>query len=127
MFKRLVILAQVCLVYNVFLLASVVLNLNWARSRAAGGQYESFPLWLKIIDGVLLLVMIFFYAILENHKIQPMSGNGPLVASIIGYLFVFSTTLQLISRSPNERWNAIPAGILAITFLLLAKRDRKAH
>jgi hypothetical protein len=53
-----------------------------------------------------------------------MSGKGPFIARLIGYNFIVSTFFQLISRSPDERWNAIPAIILAITFILIAKREQ---
>jgi uncharacterized membrane protein YkvI len=39
------------------------------------------------------------------------------VAKWLGFIFIVSTFTQLISRSADERWNAIPAAIIAFAFL----------
>lgn len=103
---------------------SVVFNLDWVRTRAAGGQYESFPIGIRIAYVFITLLMLFLMAMLWSHRVDPLQKRGPLVAKIIGYQFLVSTFFQLISRSPDERWNAIPALILTYVFLQLAKRDK---
>ena len=47
-FKR-IWLAQLALVYNLMILFSVVLNLSWVETRAAGGQYTDFPISIRIL------------------------------------------------------------------------------
>ena len=121
-FRWLVVLGELALLYNVLLVGSVVLNLDWVRTRAAGGQFENFPIGIRIAYFFTTLMMLFFMAMLWNHRVNPLQKRGPLIAKIIGYQFLVSTFFQLISRSPNERWNAVPALILAYVFSQLAKR-----
>jgi uncharacterized membrane protein len=52
-----------------------------------------------------------------------MDEKGPVVTRIIGYTFFISMFFQIASRSMDERWNAIPAGILAVTFIALSRRE----
>jgi hypothetical protein len=106
------------------LVGSVVLNLDWVRSRAAGGQFENFSIGIRIAYFFTTLLMLFFMAMLWNHRVNPLQKRGPLVAKLIGYQFLVSTFFQLISRSSHERWNAVPALILTYVFLQLAKRDK---
>jgi hypothetical protein len=122
--KYLIPLSLLSLAYNIVILFSVVLNLDWVRTRAAGGQYETFPYSLRFIYFVMTLFMFFLALLLWNHKEAPMDPSGPRTARIIGYTFFISTIFQLISRSADERWNAIPALILAVTFILLSRREK---
>jgi hypothetical protein len=122
--KVLIPLSLFSLVYNAMILFSVVLNLDWVRTRAAGGQFKSFPIGVRFVDFLMGVFMIFLFGLLWNHRIKPMDEKGPMVARIIGYTFFVSTFFQLISRSTDERWNAIPALILAVTFVLLSRREQ---
>ena len=122
--KILIPLSLISLVYNVILLFSVVLNLDWVRTRAAGGQFKSFPIGIRVVDFVMGVFMIFLFGLLWNHRNKPMDEKGPMVTRIIGYTFFVSTFFQLISRSADERWNAIPALILAVTFIAISRREK---
>jgi hypothetical protein len=122
--KFLIPLSILSLIYNIIILGSVVLNLGWVRTRAAGGQFKTFPIGIRFLDFIMAIFMVFLIGLLWNHRVNKMSGKGPFIARLIGYNFIVSTFFQLISRSPDERWNAIPAIILAITFILIAKREQ---
>ena len=126
--KRLLLLisfAEVSLLYNCALLLSVTLNLAWAKPRAAGGQFETFPIGIRIIYLGMFVGMIFLMFFLWRHRIHPLDSVGVQLSRIVGYVFSASTLVQLISRSSQERFNALPAAVIALTFLLLAARDRK--
>ena len=122
--KYLIPLSLLSLLYNSIILISVVFNMDWVRTRAAGGQYETFPYLLRFIYFIMTIFMIFLALLLWNHRDAHMDPNGPRTARIIGYTFFISTFFQLASRSANEKWNAIPALILAITFILLSRREK---
>ena len=66
-------------------------------------------------------VLIFYLRNLVNVSVSPQDLK---FARYLGWLFVVSTILQLISRSSAEQWNAIPASIIALTFLLLARGSK---
>ena len=122
--RILIPLSLISLLYNFAILVSVTLNLDWVRTRAAGGQFKDFPLGIRALDLIIALFMLFLMALLWNHKDKPMDSKGPMITRLIGYTFFISAFLQTISRSTNERWNAIPALILAITFLAISKREQ---
>ena len=122
--KVLIPLSLISLLYNAVLLISVTLNYDWVRTRAAGGQYETFPIGIRFVDFLMGIFMLFLIAMLWNRREKPMDEKGPMVTRIIGYTFFVSTFFQLASRSSDERWNAIPALILAITFILISRREK---
>lgn len=116
--------AQLALIYNVIILLGVVSNQSWAHPRAAGGQYTDFPVMIRIIYFFMAIgtaVLIFYLRNLVNISVSPQDLK---FARYLGWLFIVSTILQLISRSPQEQWNGIPAAIIAMTFILIARRGQ---
>ena len=122
--KLLIPLSILSLAYNFAILISVTLNFDWVRTRAAGGQYKDFPIGIRIIYLSMAFIMIFLIGMIWNHRENPMNAKGPITTRVLGFIFVLSSVAQLISRSTSERWNAIPALIIAFTFTLLSKRER---
>lgn len=91
--------------WSLFIVSLVVLNIEWALPRAAGGQFEAFPTWLRLLyigNLTLLSLQIFAYA---KRQIRMMR--------FFFWLSSLSAVVNAISRSPLERWNALPAGITA--------------
>jgi hypothetical protein len=121
--KYLIPLSILSLIFNAAILFSVTLNLDWVRTRAAGGQYKNFPIGIRFVDFLMGIFMLFLIAMLWNYREKPMDEKGPVVTRIIGYTFFISMFFQIASRSMDERWNAIPAGILAVTFIALSRRE----
>ena len=122
--KYLIPLSLISLIYNIVILLSVTLNLDWVRTRAAGGQYKDFPIGVRFVDLLMAIFMVFLIGMLWNHREKPMDEKGPTVTRVIGYTFFISVFFQIASRSMDERWNAIPAGILAVTFILISRREQ---
>lgn len=118
-------LTFLALTYNSAILISVVLNLDWAKTRAAGGQFETFPIGIRFIYLGMFIGMLFLITFLWQHRKRALDAAGVRLSRIIGYVFIASTIVQLISRSPQERTNALPASIISLTFFLLAGRDRR--
>jgi len=115
----LTLLAQLALLYNAALLISVALNLDWAKTRAAGGQFDSFPIALRILYLGMALGMVLLMRFLWRYRHTSLTHSAARLSRLIGYLFALSTVMQLISRSPAERFNAI-----SLAFFLLYRRDR---
>ncbi len=122
--KVLIPLSLISLIYNIVILLSVTLNLDWVRTRAAGGQYTTFPIGVRFVDFLMAIFMVFLVGMLWKHRELPMDEKGPTVTRVIGYTFFISMFFQIASRSMDERWNAIPAGILAVTFILISRREQ---
>ena len=117
------LLAQLSLVVNVAILFSVTLNLDWVRTRAAGGQFDEFPVVIRVV--YLLMAFGMLYLLRFLHLLSRSEGTSAIrqlkAARWLGILFLLSTFTQLISRSTDERWNAIPAAIIAVAFLKYSK------
>jgi len=95
--------------WSLFIVSLVVLNVEWALPRAAGGQFEAFPIWLRVLyvgNVVLLTLQTFAYA-----------KRSPRMMQFFFWLSVISAAVNLLSRSPLERWNALSASIMAVALL----------
>ncbi|MGA1159234.1 MAG: hypothetical protein ACO3UT_05450 [Candidatus Nanopelagicaceae bacterium] len=114
--------AQLALFYNLIILFSVVLNLSWVETRAAGGQYTDFPLSIRILYLFMSIGTSILIIYLRKLTSERVTSQDIKFARYLGWLFFVSTILQLISRSPDEQWNAIPAAVIATTFLLISRR-----
>lgn len=124
--KSLFYLAELSLVANFIILFSVSLNLDWVHTRAAGGQFDDFPIAIRVIYLVMAIATLFlmrFLVRLERAEVSERGGKG---AKWLGILFVLSTFTQLISRSADERFNAIPAAIIAFAFLRASRSLKQA-
>ena len=105
-------LVGISLFWNLFLVAGVVLNQNYALKRAAGGQFETFPLEIRIIYCFTFALVVYqTFLLFINKTPQPR-----WVYTALLYLSLLSSTLNGISQSNLERWNAIPAALISFAF-----------
>ncbi|MFM8897807.1 MAG: hypothetical protein ACKOFL_03085 [Actinomycetota bacterium] len=120
--NMLIFAAELSLTYNIILLLSVTMNYDWVRTRAAGGGFDSFPTSIRIAYFFMAAFMgaLMFWLWDKRNGINTIRGYR--FATTLAVLFSISTVMQLISRSSDERWNAIPAAILAITFWVLRNK-----
>ena len=118
----LILAAELSLTYNIILLFSVSLNYDWVRTRAAGGGFDSFPMIIRVTYFFMAAFMgvLMFWLWDKRNGINTIRGYR--FATVLAVLFSISTLMQLISQSSDERWNAIPAAILAITFCVLRNK-----
>ena len=124
-FKVLVWAAELSLFYNIVILISVALNLDWVRTRAAGGQFETFPGTVRWLYFMMTLTMLYLMPLLWTNREKILPAKDAKLARLISYAFFVSTLFQIFSKSIDERWNAIPALIIAFAFLRLAKNTVK--
>ena len=101
--------------WSLYLVIGVVLDADYALTRAAGGQFDSFPMYLRFLYLINLAVIVWqvavFLRLVQNKVVKP---NWTLrVFVIVGAL---GTLANGISRSANERWNVIPLLITTLTF-----------
>ena len=66
--RILIPLSLISLFYNIVILTSVTLNLNWVRTRAAGGQLKEFPIGVRFLDLLMVVFMVFLIGMLWNHR-----------------------------------------------------------
>lgn len=108
--------------WNLYLVGGVMLGASYALDRAAGGQFDVFPTYIRIIyilNFALILYQVIIYTRLSTGAmIKPRwIVKAFVIAGIIGIL------LNAISRSPLERWNVIPAAIITFAFYRASRRS----
>ena len=104
-------LLAISLAWNIYLVVGVILNQSYALTRAAGGKYETFPIGIRFAYLVTLAIVIYQVAILFTKVIRPS-----WIYKTLFFLGFASVLVNSISRSSNERWNAIPAAVIAYGF-----------
>lgn len=104
--------------WNLYLVIGVIANQNYAVTRAAGGQFDSFPAGIRVAYLLNLAIVIYQALILLWDLKHPR-----LVTRILFILGSLSVLVNAFSQSPAERWNAIPAGLIAYAFY----RKLRAH
>ena len=101
--------------WSLYLVIGVVLDADYASTRAAGGQFDSFPMYLRFLYLINLAVIVWqvsvFLRLVQNKVVKPDWTLRVFV--IVGAL---GTLANGISRSANERWNVIPLFITTLTF-----------
>ena len=109
--------------WNLALVVGVVLNAGYALPRAAGGQFESFPMGIRLLyisTTFVVLYQIYVYLqIMQNKSVKPV-----WVPKAFAYLGLVSVFMNAISRSTQEQINVIPASIIAVAFLIASKQVR---
>jgi hypothetical protein len=110
--------------WNLFLLVGVVLNLDFAETRASGGQFNDFPVALRVV--YLFQAVVVGYQVWIFKKIFHSESIKlkwlPKFFFIVGIIGIF---LNAASRSSDERWNVIPALVITWAFWYFGvKRDK---
>ena len=104
-------LLAISLAWNIYLVAGVILNQSYALTRAAGGQYSTFPTGIRIAYLLTFAILIYQILIFFTQVKRPS-----WIYKVFFFLGIISTLMNAISRSSNERWNAIPAALIAYGF-----------
>jgi len=113
----------IALLWNLYLVIGATLNVSSLMTRVAGGGYDSLPIGLRFAYGIQTLVVIFeliFIVMLYQHT-GAWSKNSYLLSRIFLILATISAFVNFASNSPDEKWNAIAAAIIAYGFFSLAE------
>jgi hypothetical protein len=120
--KKLVLIASLLsLAWNSYLTVGVALNATYLAPRVAGGQLHSFSGALRFTYGVQAGVVIFQFIFLSQlfQRSGVWSNSSYLLARIFLILSGLNAVVNLVSRNPLERWNAIPAFVIAYGYVVL--------
>lgn len=109
--------------WNLMLVLGVVLNMDYALPRAAGGEFESFPISIRILyvstTFVVLYQLFVYLQLMQNKAVNPV-----WVPKAFAYLGLASVFVNAISRSTQEQINVIPAAIISVAFFAASKQVR---
>ena len=112
--------------WNAFLLIGVVLNLGFVHTRAAGGQFTDFPISIRVVYVLQLVLVVYQVWIFKQiFQTEPIRLKWlPRFFVIVGILGILVNTA---SRSSNERWNVIPAAIITWAFWYYGVKKEKSN
>jgi hypothetical protein len=110
--------------WNIFLLVGVVLNVDFVRTRAAGGQFTDFPAVIRVVYLFQLALVLYQAWIFKQiFYCKPIRMIWlPKAFVILGFIGIL---LNATSRSSNERWNVIPAVIITWAFWYYGVKKQK--
>lgn len=125
-FRKVVfVVVELCLLWSVVLTGLAGLGNSWVLDRVAGGTYagESMPAGMRVI----YLLSALLSAAVMLIVLRIFSGGAGKFLRALGWVavavFALSTLANAMSSSGPERWNALPAALVALgTAYLLRTR-----
>jgi len=110
--------------WNLSLVGGVILGASYALDRAAGGQFEVFPPYIRIVY-VLIFMLIVFQLEIFRRSLYGRSTKPEWIIKAFVVIGVLGILANAASPSSNERWNVIPAFFITIAFYRMLKSEAK--
>lgn len=110
--------------WNLSLVGGVILGASYALDRAAGGQFEVFPPYIRIVY-VLIFMLIVFQLEIFRRSLYGRSTKPEWIIKAFVVIGVLGILANAASPSSNERWNVIPAFFITIAFYRMLKPNLK--
>ncbi|MEY4411995.1 MAG: hypothetical protein RL560_254 [Actinomycetota bacterium] len=110
--------------WNLSLVGGVILGASYALDRAAGGQFEVFPPYIRIVY-VLIFMLIVFQLEIFRRSLYGRSTQPEWIIKAFVVIGVLGILANAASPSSNERWNVIPAFFITIAFYRMLKPNLK--
>ena len=110
--------------WNLYLVGGVMLGASYALDRAAGGQFEVFPTYLRILY-ILNFALVVYQVVVFTRFSYGLAIKPKWIVKAFVILGALGILANAASRSANERWNVIPAFIITFAFYRILKSDIK--
>ena len=110
--------------WNLSLVGGVILGASYALDRAAGGQFEVFPPYIRIVY-VLIFMLIVFQLEIFRRSLYGRSTQPEWIIKAFVIIGVLGILANAASPSSDERWNVIPAFFITIAFYRMLKPNLK--
>ncbi|MEI6648142.1 MAG: hypothetical protein WCO08_00735 [Actinomycetes bacterium] len=117
------VLLSIATAWNIVLSIFAIANSHWVLTHVAGGQFHSLPATMRGYYVILLIasiVEIWFANKLRLAK-GPWSMRTARICTSLTLAYGLSTLVNAASRSPQERYNAPFALIVAYGFFVLGR------
>ena len=108
--------------WNLYLVGGVILGASFALDRAAGGQFEVFPTYIRVIY-ILNFALIVYQVMIFGRYEYGLAIKPKWIVKAFVILGVLGILANAASRSVDERWNVIPAIIIIFAFYRILKSD----
>jgi len=108
--------------WNLYLVGGVILGASFALDRAAGGQFEVFPTYIRMIY-ILNFALIVYQVMIFGRYEYGLAIKPKWIVKAFVILGVLGILANAASRSVDERWNVIPAIIITFAFYRILKSD----
>ena len=108
--------------WNLYLVGGVILGASFALDRAAGGQFEVFPTYIRVIY-ILNFALIVYQVMIFGRYEYGLAIKPKWIVKAFVILGVLGILANAASRSVDERWNVIPAVIITFAFYRILKSD----
>ena len=108
--------------WNLYLVGGVILGASFALDRAAGGQFEVFPTYTRVIY-ILNFALIVYQVMIFGRYEYGLAIKPKWIVKAFVILGVLGILANAASRSVDERWNVIPAIIITFAFYRILKSD----
>jgi hypothetical protein len=108
--------------WNLYLVGGVILGSSFALDRAAGGQFEVFPTYIRVIY-ILNFALIVYQVMIFGRYEYGLAIKPKWIVKAFVILGVLGILANAASRSVDERWNVIPAIIITFAFYRILKSD----
>jgi len=108
--------------WNLYLVGGVILGASFALDRAAGGQFEVFPTYIRVIY-ILNFALIVYQVMIFGRYEYGLAIKPKWIVKAFVILGVLGILANAASRSVYERWNVIPALIITFAFYRILKSD----
>ena len=110
--------------WNLYLVGGVILGASYALDRAAGGQFEVFPTYLRIIY-ILNFALVVYQVVIFTRFSYGLAIKPKWIVKAFVILGALGILANAASRSANERWNVIPGFIITFAFYRILKSTQK--
>jgi hypothetical protein len=108
--------------WNLYLVGGVILGASFALDRAAGGQFEVFPTYIRVIY-ILNFALIVYQVMIFGRYEYGLAIKPKWIVKAFVILGILGILANAASRSVDERWNVIPAIIITFAFYRILKSD----
>ena len=110
--------------WNLYLVGGVMLGASFALDRAAGGQFEVFPPYIRIVYIINFALIVFQVMIFGRYE-YGITIKPKWIVKVFVILGVLGILANAASRSASERWNVIPAFVITAAFYGILKSQSK--
>lgn len=120
------IAVYISFIWNLVLVIGVVLGSKFALPRAAGGQFDSFPIAIRVLY-VFTTIFVIYQFVISIRFFQKSIIEKLWILRILTIISIFSAVINLLSPSSLEKWNSIPALIIASSFFYQQRSHKEPN